>query len=255
MERTSISTQEKPRFVEEKERFGAKVREVFKSEPNLLQDEIEDIEYETNDGKTLSIRSLLPEGWKIVKSSFLGMDNPMAASMVDRHIVYGENYWVPKAYVVPKDEPLPKPIRKENFIREVFPGPRGVLELSSFPQVERKGFFIGLLHEIGHSQVFEAMSEEEQMGTIEFIAELSEKKRQQVTKEEKEIENKDERKSWAWALKTFRRLRKEGIDLEPELDSPDKILKGIHAALDTRGATINPVEFMRMVREALFQEQ
>lgn len=33
MERVTTSTQEQHRFVEEQERFGAKVREVFKSEP------------------------------------------------------------------------------------------------------------------------------------------------------------------------------------------------------------------------------
>ena len=62
MERVSTSMPEKHKFVEEKERFGAKVREVFKSEPSSLQDEIRDIEYETKDGKIASIKSLLPEG-------------------------------------------------------------------------------------------------------------------------------------------------------------------------------------------------
>lgn len=134
-----------------------------------------------------------------------------------------------------------------------FPGPRGVLELSSFPQIERNGFFISLLHEIGHSQVFESMSEEEQMESIELISKLTKKKKQQITKEEKESENKDERKSWARALKTFRRLRKEGIDLEPELDTPGKVLKGIHAAIGTR-ENLDPIELVKIVREALFHE-
>jgi len=256
MERVPTSTREQPKFIEEKERFGAKIREVFKSEPNSLLDEIKDIEYETSDGKTLSVKSLLPEGWKLIRSSVLGMDNPIMANMTGRVIVYEKNYWIPRAYVVPKEEPLPEPVSKEGFIREVFPGPRGVIELSSSPQVERKGFFISLLHEIGHSQVFKAMSEKKQIEFIERISRLNKKIKQKIIEDqdEKEADNKNERESWAWALKTFRRLRKEGVDLEPELDTPDKLLKGIHAALNTRQHMVDPVEFTKIIREALFQE-
>ncbi len=253
MEQTPKSVQEQPRFVEEKERFGAKVREVFKSEPNSLQDEIEDIEYETGDGKITSIKSLLPREWKMVRSSFLGMDRPMVASFAEKTVAYGENYWIPKAFIVPKGEPLPEPVRREDFIREVFPGPRGVLELSSAPQIERNGFFISLLHEIGHSQVFENMSEEEQAKFLEHVSDLSNKRKSQYAEQDKKTEIENERKSWAWALKEFRQLKRGGVDLEPELDSPDKLLRGIHAALDTR-EDMNPVEFIKLVREALFQE-
>src|SRR3989304_9484561 len=140
-------------------RSGSEVVEVFGA-PNPyrlegLEDELEDIEYRTSGGRVFSFKSILPADWKLIRSSLLEPDRPMLSAHKEKVVAYRDTCWIPRAYRVPADQELPQETRNEEFIRLVNTRARGVLELKSFSQVERAGFFLGLLHEIGHAVVFE----------------------------------------------------------------------------------------------------
>ena len=64
-----------------------------------------------------------------------------------------------------------------------------------------------------------------------------------------------ERGAWAWALRTLRRLRREVIDLAPELKSQKDIIRAISAALSTYERDLDPEERMGALRAARFVEE
>ena len=239
-------------------RSGSEVVEVFGA-PNPyrlegLEDELEDIEYRTSGGRVFSFKSILPADWKLIRSSLLEPDRPMLSAHKEKVVAYSDTCWIPRAYRVPADQELPQETRNEEFIRLVNTRARGVLELKSFSQVERAGFFLGLLHEIGHAVVFENMTPEEKKVFKEGQARLDTQKKDERSTKDKEALLKDERAAWAWALHTFRRLRQSGIDLEPKLDSNEKVFKGIAAALETR-KDLDTEKMVEALRAALFVEK
>lgn len=86
------------------------------------------------------------------------------------------------------------------------------------PFFSQPGAFLELLHELGHIDSIE--------NAIRAKNPKSEQERESIAKELIEVE--DERDAWAYAVKLLRKLRAEGIDLEPKLDNEAKIAQAVH---------------------------
>lgn len=226
--------------LEKHDRFGASVTEFL----GRVEDcqiftftEVKDIEYETKDGKKLSFQSLLPKGWTFVRKD----REAMGSNPNGKIIIYGEHYIDINDRVVPLNELLPEEIYEDNFVRRVNPEKRLVIESRRLPQIGEKGFFLELLHEIGHAHNCEKMDPEDLLRLLEVRRRNIAKGKLTLKSDEKfslqeqnlyeKLVIKDESCAWAWALRTFRNLRKNGIDLEPELHSLKEVLDIVHGNL------------------------
>ncbi|MFH0987729.1 MAG: hypothetical protein V1841_02465 [Patescibacteria group bacterium] len=200
--------------------------------------ELRDVKYTSEDGKSISLGSLLPKGWKFIKTTelFSGA-NPEA-----REIHYAPpTTQTRKTYEVPKDQRLPEEgeyfSSRDHIVRLVNRERRKVREDQESFSVSKKGFFLGVLHEIGHAN---------------FYTEMTQKERQNYITARKlagETENnpwavkyivRDERQAWAWALREFRKLRKGGIDFEPALSSNKEIIKLVESKLSSYKKSLTP---------------
>lgn len=250
---------ETPSRVEEHERFGERVVEkIGKKIYNASGEfhEVEDIYRIQESGEAFSMKSLLPEGWKFWR----GVRDFYGSNLKDKAVIYGDHYVLSREYTVPESEPIPEHVEREDFIRYVDPDTRFVVEMHSLPQVTQKGFFLHLLHEIGHGHVFEAMSQEDKNAILDITRELKfSKAKSEFSPEERDLYDRfilrPERGAWTWALRTLRRLRQEGIDLAPELNSQQEIIKAISAALSTYEHDLDPEARMEALRTARFIEE
>ncbi len=86
------------------------------------------------------------------------------------------------------------------------------------PFFSQPGAFLELLHELGHIDSIE--------NAIKARNPKSDQERESIAEELMKTE--DERDAWAYAVKMLRKLRAEGINLEPELDSEAKIAQSVH---------------------------
>lgn len=198
---------EAPPKIEEHERFGAKVSEIVtgKGVPTIVGPrgeivfgggvEVEDLIYETEDGKKLSFKSLFPDNWKIVRTT----TGSMRASYDFKQVFYRDKL------------------------------------------VDEKGFFLGLLHEIGHAQEVSTLTNEEARARAEVQKRMLDPETPGKEKERatQAVVN-NERDAWAWALRKFRELRRKGVDLEPELKTRQDLLRGINKCLKTHENLADP---------------
>lgn len=204
--------------LDEYERFGSRAEEIIevpkdylesvgeeKAQNKARQDyirngsiDIKDIKYITNDGKIFSLQELLLPGWKL------------ARTFIKQH-AFSDRF---------------KKIFYEHSL------------------IHSKGFFLALLHEIGHVYFLKSLSGEEEKSDylnkrreLEALRNRCEVSQVELSSEEKELYKKyviyPEKKAWAWALKNFRRLRRDGIDLEPQLKSIKEILCYVMTSLSS----------------------
>jgi len=262
--------EKKEELVVKHERFGAETEETGKIPERFLninkqelkenyfsyadKIEIQDLRYKIKEGKAFSLNTLLPEGWKLVKKA--GAE--FIADHDNKEVIYGNWYTLKREYFVPEGKPMPERVEDEYFFRDVYPEEKKIVEQKFFPAISRRGFFLILLHEIGHAHYYEGRDPigKLAMHTIER-EEIQKKLSKNLPLSEKEEEFKkkviipEERTSWAWALRTFRKLRQQGIDLEPGLPSTKEIRKIVHAALSTYEQNLNP-EALRVALETTF---
>ncbi len=219
-----------------------------------------EIRFRSTSGKEVTLNDLLPSGWKIVQSgSFLDAESTqsLAKGPVTR----------PSSKIVeyPRHSPLTRPLvakllklinldplesastkkqiiekslvsvwnrvrqEKINFDHLI------IYELHDFLML--KGAFITLLHEIGHAHEpeYEAMPEDRRKLREESII-LKYKKRDEFTEADKKTWSdyviSAERDAWAFAVRAYRKLRSEGIDVEPDLNL-EGLFEVVHDALGT----------------------
>lgn len=94
-----------------------------------------------------------------------------------------------------------------------------------YPSIGKKGDQLILLHEIKHTHQ-KAEIEGISLGSLEGKIERGENLSEEEVEKVKflfEDAAHDEREAWAWAIRTLRRLRKEGINLEPEIKNFDEV--------------------------------
>lgn len=130
------------------------------------------------------------------------------------------------------------------FCKDVFYG---------YSLIPQKSFFLSLLHEIGHAYFCESLSKEEILRFMALTDELDFKRSTSgLTSEETELYKKyvinHEKKAWAYALKTLRRFRGEGIDLAPELTSIKEILCIVMASLSSYEKALSPEDHEEIIR-------
>lgn len=239
-------------YVDEHERHGAQVREIVgeRFERNsVVYEPVSDIEYKTAAGKTVSFKEFLPEGWHIVRKP-----ESLSKMFAANHELLAVEY--PKLHplkrstrFIPEGEELPKDVRSDKFWREVRPAQRRVFEYDVAPKIIQAGFFISLLHEIGHAQSFSKKTSSDAEETIRFYLyrkngiDLSDP----VNKERYQgLVIGEERVAWAWALRKFRELERDGIDLEPAFKSAEEIKQFLHSHLDTYDLPIDPEAWDRI---------
>lgn len=245
-ERKFTPGQETPLRVEEHERFGARVREILGGiirKPSLFSptlQEITDIEYITSDGKAFFFSNVLPKNWRLIRAS----SNRMPESQFDqKRIFYSET--------MPMLGTFPGLRLSESEKRRV----------AEMPQITGKGFLLILLHEIGHAHTLAELTPEEIERDGNLRKSMFFKKMESANapvtlppQERKDYEKLvigNERDAWAWALKNLRRLRREGIDLEPELKTNKDLLEFIHGALVLYEPEINAEQAVSAFRAYL----
>lgn len=172
------------------EEIKEKLKDKIKEYSNI---EIKGIKYTTPEGKSISLDEFLPEGWRIIRQHI----GKLQVVFLTREGLLAKNIIYPQYYKIPESDKY-------------------------FLPIQREGFFLGLLHEIGHAHFYESES-------------LNPKRKNELnpTLKTKRETIKEERSAWAWALQTLRKLRREGIDFEPTLPENKKILEKVHAVLST----------------------
>ncbi len=238
--------------VNEYERFGGHVREIIGgpakiNAPAFRQEEengypqryVSDIEYTAPNGNKISLATLVPRNW-IVTTTEQG--DVFIADIALRRIVYGQRHDTsvfspasPKGYTSPFSPEITDVIKFEEKYKELIPEGHFVHQNEPIPAAESKGFFMRLLHEIGHAEIFDGMSQEERE---EFARRggqvLSKRPKDYSSKDRDEYENvimNNERGAWQWALLKLEELRAQGIDLAPEFSTKEEMLAGIEGNL------------------------
>lgn len=164
------------------------------------------LEYITPQGERFVLNTLLPEGYHLFREE--GMTGARAGRE-RKFVLYGD-----KDYELNIDE-------------------EGKLLQVAEPYFQVRGALLNILHEIGHTQqplTKEKFWARERLGPSRaFGRPLSSKEREEFI----QVFIAEERDAWAYALRRLRDLRRAGVDLEPELDSNEKLLLRIHSLLFT----------------------
>lgn len=241
-------------FKEERQRFGAKVKELFgESDAGGLLIEVLDFIYETPEGRNFSFKSVLPQGWKLLRKT----RDTLEADTENREIIYGDHQLLLNNYSIPEGEPLPESIETDELMRRVDVSTRMVMEVASPPQMDRKGFFISLLHEFGHAHAFEAMSSEDKQRSLEARGKLVYKKKNEMTEEERSLHQKyivqNEKDAWQWALEKLQELRNMRVNLAPEITTNEEMYAAIEGALTTYERDLSPEAWAAAVDAARYK--
>lgn len=225
--------------IENNERFGYKICETIEKGfivDGLKVDKIVDIQITTEDGHIFSINKLLPEDWNLIRYGKKGL----CANPTQKIIIYGESGMELNEYTIPNDQLLPESTDEENFSRRVIKSERLVIEVHESKPILHKGFFIKLLHEIGHAINCTKMSQDQ----IEQLLNIRKKNiesgkltiqqlEQLPDNDEYKIVLNDEQNAWDWALTTYKSLKTQGIDLAPEFTSEIDIVNFIEEHLES----------------------
>ncbi len=203
-------------------------------EKNLKR--IESIEIETSGGK-INLAEELPPGWKIFQTKGAGKTNFMAADPFNRYIIIPEFFRVKKAerWIDDKKDIPPEYEYYENEEggRRLFPFGL-MIEWKNRKTFSKSEDFIRFLHEVGHSHQYLLG----QGLKIRHLAKEREKKGLPPIQSFKEAEDYHqqviavERGAWAFALREYRRLKERGIDLLPEVESNEDVLKIVKESLE-----------------------
>ena len=225
--------------IENNERFGYKICETIERGfivDGLKVDRIVNIQIVTKDGHIFSINKLLPEDWNLIRYR----KKDLCANPSQKIIIYGESGIEINEYTIPNDQPLPESIDEEDFSRRVIESKRLVIEAKNIKRILHKGFFIELLHEIGHAincnkmdpnqlkQLLDIRKKNIESGklTIQQLEQLPDN-------DEYRIVLDDEQKAWDWALNMYKSLKTQGIDLAPEFTSEVDIINYIEEHLES----------------------
>lgn len=134
------------------------------------------------------------------------------------------------------------------------------IEALFYGDLKEKGNILTLFHEIGHSWIDEKIEKQiiELESQLDNFWETAKEKKRKTPKnnevlyhpqyekdlypvpkklfiQHEELSAIEERKAWAFALKKLHELRQEGFNLEPELDSLEKIEKFIDSSTNLGG--------------------
>ena len=154
---------------------------------------VNDIRITNPEQEILSLSSLLPDDWKFVVNS-----------RQSSRILYAHSN--KKEISLPK---YAKPINPYASKIECYSD-----KIISPSILERRGIFFSILHEIGHSHAAQLSAKERYLRRRSQQREcfLTEKELKQY----REIVIKSERDAWAYALKKYRSLKRQGFDLFPQ---------------------------------------
>ncbi|OHA46114.1 MAG: hypothetical protein A3A80_00730 [Candidatus Terrybacteria bacterium RIFCSPLOWO2_01_FULL_44_24] len=231
--------QEGPLTVNEYERFGAHVREVLGEFTKELVGEptriVLSLEYVSPEGKTFDVKSLLPKDFSLMRNN----DDYIHSVVIcdTKQMIYGGR----------RNKERTDDIA--HYEDQSVWGTGNIADRSK-PAIPERGFFLTLLHELGHSDYFSNLSETEKQVVIEDIKNYkrdiaSDDIDKSRTAQQRLIQR--ERYAWAWALRTLRNLRKDGIDLAPEYTGNKQIFEFIDLSLSTRKPLLPPDELVRIL--------
>lgn len=172
---------------------------------------VTDLRYEAADGKSVSLNDFLPSGYALYRFPHARVFGQMRSCAF-----YGEFGVVREA-------------RGRMFSNDLDP-----LFGRTVPFFEVPEAFFSLLHEFGHAYIRVSESRVARWRSRRWHARAQTRP---VKRGERDcyisVVLKEERRAWAFALKILRRLRNEGVDLIPELDTLNKLLFVIHWQLYT----------------------
>jgi len=217
-------------WTEEKEVGGNQIlvhytgRERYVEEEGKEGFEINSLELVTPEGKKIDFASFLPRGWRITRREGSGTIGIMTAERGGR-TGYKEvalyDFWHKKhSYFSDEDQPRPEPYQERRKGRTVdvigF-----VQEWENIDIFNLPGFPIVLLHETGHAH--------QSNKTLGEATEVREKTRNRDITSLSDEELREyyqtyamtERDAWAYALRKYRELKKQGIDLMPGKTNKD----------------------------------
>ncbi len=213
-------------------KFSSNIEPLYKDQKGKLHRDLfvtKDIKFLDKEGRERSIRELLPPKRRIY----------LANAEYNNLSEAKEMFMVQPIYYVDKET---------GDITQ-----RG--EIAFYGDLKERGRPLSLLHEIGHLWVDRKIKKEITMLRIGLDALWMKTRDEKRTialedeilycpKDEKEerpvskklfiklqrLEARAERDAWAFALKKLRDLRRMGFDLEPELDSAEKIKEFVHGS-------------------------
>ena len=164
---------------------------------------VHDIEYISRDGNRLRLSELLPKGYRFLKTPREDEGTAITSHSLLR---YGQ---------------FIKRERVDRLLR---------IRMEKEPLLESRGGMLVILHEVAHAHQDVPKNEEKYAQTL-----IREGNYRTFTDTERRaffhIVLQRERDAWAQAIMKLRELRERGVDLEPELDTPEKLELIIHGAL------------------------
>jgi len=215
---------------------GAEKRKNAKSFNNIETDvnvcEVSEIRFINSEGKVLEFSSLLPPEWKFATEGPYATNSISNAETTEKIISFPGYVLDPdrtKITQVPENQDLPQP--HDDSRRKFFVSPidRRVAEIPATPILEKPTAILGILHEIGHIE--KGISQEE------FYLHQKLEEKETLRPKEREIYGeiviRHERDAWAYALKQYRDLKKQGFDLYPQAENNQEILDFVDKCLDT----------------------
>lgn len=216
------------------------------------------------EGTAVRLNDFMPEGWLMAQternpSLFPDIEARLVARPKTKLVAYPRTVLIPRLSFLAQKRHLeartPESKTSSSSLYEAVP-----FETHDF--LKMRGAFLGLLHEMGHSQQAE-------ISDSELIEEMFLRARGSIASREggkgileaepADIEKyidvviQNERNAWASALRTYRNLLKQGIDVEPDMDLKE-IFSHIKDALHSYHPTSEPAELDRIRRAKMARE-
>lgn len=216
------------------------------------------------EGTAVRLNDFIPKGWLMAQTErnpalFPDVEPRLEARPKTKLVAYPRTVLIPRLSFLAKKRHLeartPESKTSASSVYEAVP-------YETHDYLKMKGAFLGLLHEIGHSQ-------QPGLNDLELIEEMFLRGQGSITSSERgkgileaepaDIEKyidvviQNERNAWAFALRTYRNLLKQGIDVEPDMDLRE-IFSSIKDALRSYHPTSEPAELDRIRRAKIARE-
>lgn len=212
--------------------------------------EIADIKIIAKDDKSFEFSSLLPQKWSFAEAEgdpYLIEKNTGGQAWIQpwsKEVVLPK-LWrkIERHYFIEEDEELPQPYHDKEGGRDVDPIGE-VVEWKYLKALSHPKALLVLLHEIGHSH----QKLPKEYHEMRKIIEEKEKQGEVLSTEERKLYWKYvmniERDAFAYALRQYRKLKKEGIDVLPLATSNQDILEIVRKHLSAALKESQPYHFL-----------